>query len=54
MDPRTFTKTDVDNQTKFEEAYKRVEPELVAMSPEEIAKADYVFDYRDGRFVQVR
>jgi hypothetical protein len=24
------------------------------LTPEEIAKADYVFDYRDGRFVQVR
>ncbi len=24
------------------------------MSPEEIAKADYLFDYRDGRLVQVR
>jgi hypothetical protein len=24
------------------------------LTPEEVAKADYVFDYRDGRFVQVR
>jgi hypothetical protein len=37
MDPRTITKTTVDDQTKFEEAYKRVEPDLLALSPEEIA-----------------
>jgi len=37
MAPRTVTVTHADDQTKFEEAYKRVEPELVAMSPEEIA-----------------
>jgi hypothetical protein len=37
MDPRTLTKTDVDGQAQFEEAFKRVEPELIALSPDEIA-----------------
>ena len=37
MDPTTITKTSVDDQTKFEEAYKRVEPELIALSPDDLA-----------------
>ena len=37
MDPRTITKTTVDDQAKFEEAYKRVEPDLLAVSPDDIA-----------------
>jgi len=37
MDPRIITKTDVDEQSEFEEAFKRVEPELAALSPDEIA-----------------
>lgn len=37
MDARKVTKTDVDGQTQFEEAYQRVEPELAALSPDELA-----------------
>ena len=37
MDPRTITQTTVDNQTEFEEAFNRVEPELASLSPDEFA-----------------
>lgn len=37
MDPRTITKTTVDSQAKFEEAYNRIEAEMLALSPDEIA-----------------
>lgn len=37
MDPRTITKTSIDDQAEFEEAYERIEPELLALSPDEIA-----------------
>ena len=34
--PPTITKTSVADQTKFEEAYKRVEPELIALSSDDL------------------
>jgi len=37
MDARTITQTAVDDQTQFEDSYKRIEPEFTTLAPEELA-----------------